>query len=294
MTGGSHSRHRLGPRGRPGGVRPTTLARHAVGRHRSSLLGSGEQPDWPGAGDAAWPAGSRGAPARGSPPSVPPAARRQVAGGTRGRLAVADNGYGRPRRNRAWPEQARVARRRRPLPDRRAAAIAGAGRAATARASPAGAEDEAYPGSGAPDFGLAADLAARRDAGARRAGRRDGRSRDGPYREARYQEARTRSKRRPAGARRRRRAVACPGSSLATVTPCRRVRGQAGHRTQERRTAVDRRIPRGPELARHRLHHARRGRRARDRGVRRRRAACPVRPASPHRRSSSSPPSPPG
>ena len=61
---------------------------------------------------------------------------------------------------------------------------------------------------------------------------------------------RTRSKCRHADAHRRRRAAAWPGSSLAAVTPCRRVTRRAGNRLQERRTAVDRRIPRGPELAR--------------------------------------------
>ena len=57
--------------------------------------------------------------------------------------------------------------------------------------------------------------------------------------------------RRRGAVRRKRRATGWPDSSLATAMPPRRVTHRAGHRTQERRRAVEQPVPSGPELASH-------------------------------------------
>ena len=57
--------------------------------------------------------------------------------------------------------------------------------------------------------------------------------------------------RRRGAVRRKRRATGWPGSSLAAAMPPRRATHRAGHRTQERRRAVEQPVPSGPELASH-------------------------------------------
>ena len=247
---------------------PTTLARRGVGRHTERRAQLERRAARGQARRAA--RGVRGRVVRRQAPLRRRRARSQEE--LAAEWQTADNGYGHAGgQGTATPAAARhghASGEMDGVPDRRADHDG---------AAPAGAADAARPGTDTPGSGLAASRRGTGHPGRGDAGTRRSRVPGCPLpRDTAPGHPATRSKSRPGGARRRRHAVACPGSSLATVTPCRRAAEQAEHRTQERRTAVERRIPRGPELARHGLHHAGRGCRARDRGVRRRRAACPV------------------
>jgi hypothetical protein len=144
-------------------VRPTTLTRHAVGRHRSNLLGSGEQPALAGRGEivrvdtvrsehaarsaTAWFAAKR--------PSgdAPPRAGEELAAGWRsttgGWPAAPGRGMAEQAANHGTGPAGRY-----PTTDE-LAAIAEQTTAGLPRRVP---RTSAHPGSGAPDFGLAAEL----------------------------------------------------------------------------------------------------------------------------------------
>ena len=119
-SNGSHSRTPGSVVVAPVPVRATTLTRHAVGRHRSSLLGSGEQPALAGRGENARGDMARGEPVRSEHVARPAtawfAAKRPSGDGaarSAGELAAGGGrrpAAGPPRRDEAWPRATTPAR----------------------------------------------------------------------------------------------------------------------------------------------------------------------------------------
>jgi hypothetical protein len=161
-SSGSHSRTAGSFVVEPVAVRPTTLTRHAVGRHRSNLLGSGEQPAIAGRGGnvrvdtvrgeyaarptTAWFAAKR--------PSGDAAARsgEELAAGWRSTTGGWPAAPGRGMAAQAASHDTGHAGR---YPTDELTAIREQTTAGLPRRVP---RTSAYPGSGAPDFGLAAEL----------------------------------------------------------------------------------------------------------------------------------------
>jgi signal transduction histidine kinase len=169
-SGGSHSRTPGSFVVAPVAVRPTTLSRHAVGRHRSSLLGSGEQPVLAGRGENRRGDTVRGDTVRGEHAARPAtawfAAKRPSGGAaatsteelatgwrstTNGWPAVPGQGTARqPAGRNTGPGGRYQTDEMAALPD-----PAGQTTAGLPRRVP---RTSAYPGTGGPDFGGPADL----------------------------------------------------------------------------------------------------------------------------------------
>jgi len=159
----------------PVAVRPTTLSRHAVGRHRSGLFGSGEQPVLIGRGDTVRDQTVRGETVRGDYSARPATAwfaAKRPSGGAAGR-STDELAAGWRSTTSGWPTAAGQGMAGRYMAGQPAGRDAGqAGRYQTdelaAIADQAGQttaglprrmpRTSAYPGSGTPDFGLPADL----------------------------------------------------------------------------------------------------------------------------------------
>ncbi len=240
------------------GLRQRTTGRPGGGRHRLSLLAtSGDQPVVGGGGGAAprpvWfaaktpsgrpPAGSSAAPAAlgrrfrsrvlrsrsVSPVPGPPGLRPRAAAG--GRPASTGRPRARPTPVCARPTRAAGRAAARPpgrrLPDRPRRDCRSGCRGRT-RASTARRPAMTRPGR------------TRRRCSARRPGPAAGNGEAGSLR------GRGPSGRCRGAVRRRRRATGWPDSSLATVMPPRQAARRAGHRTQERKRAVEQPVPSGP------------------------------------------------
>ena len=228
------------------GLRQRTTGRPGGGRHRLSLLAtSGDQPVVGGGA---------------APRSVWFAAKRRPAGLRPRRPRPLQPRRPRPARPR--PARARPPARRAAGSGRRLRAGAGDRPASTGRPParpPAGCARPTSTG-GRP----AARPPSRRPAGRPRPGYRSGRRgrtwRSTARRPATTRPTRTRrrssarrpgpgaspSSRRRGAVRRKRRATGWPDSSLATATQPRRAARRAGHRTQERKRAVEQPVPSGP------------------------------------------------
>jgi Histidine kinase-, DNA gyrase B-, and HSP90-like ATPase len=220
MPGGSHSRTLGTFVVDPVAVRPTSLTRHAVGRHRSTLLGSGEQPVLTGRGEYARGDTVRGDTMRGDTvrgeyqarPATAWFAAKRPSGDAAAR-STDELAVGWRSTTNSWPAgpgqgMARPAAGRDAGPGGRyqtgeLAAVpeqAGQTTAGLPRRVP---RTSAYPGAGAPEFGLPADLNGTPvpALGAPTDGMAP--PHDGPYREPAYQEQPPSRRRSPEAARNR-------------------------------------------------------------------------------------------
>ena len=236
MAGGSHSRTLGTFVVDQAAARPTTLSRHAVGRHRSSLLGSGEQRALTGRGEYARGDTVRGDMMRGDAgrgdtvrgdtaraehatrPATAWFAARRPSSGAAARSTEELAASWRSATN-SWPTAAGMGMARQAGRDAgpagryqtgEMAAIpeqAGQTTAGLPRRVP---RTSAYPGAGAPDFGLPADLdgtpvpvPALGAPADEMAAPYDGPFREPPYREPAYQEQARSRRRSPEAARNR-------------------------------------------------------------------------------------------
>jgi signal transduction histidine kinase len=209
-SGGSHSRTPGSFVVDPVAARPTTLTRHAVGRHRSSLLGSGEQPALTSRGEHGHGDMVRGEAVRGERaarpatawftakrPSSDTAAKsaEELAAGWR---STTGGWPAAPGRGMAASHTAGPAGR---YQTDELTAISGPAMQTTAGLPRRVPRTSAYPGSGAPDFGLAAELDGSLATAPGAPGNGMAAPAGAPYREPAYQEQAVSRRRSPEAAR---------------------------------------------------------------------------------------------